>query len=301
MQQVVDRTKSVASSDAPAFITGENGTGKEHIAQMLHNSGKRAAEPFIAVNCSALPTHLIESELFGSRRGSYTGSTEERNGLFIQAGQGTIFLDELAEMPFDVQSKMLHVLQDRKVRPVGETRFKPINCRIVAATNLPIKDALDSHKLRMDLYYRLAVITLHLPTLNERPEDIRVLSNFFIDKFSKEENKVVTLADGLLTDLAKIHWRGNVRQLQNAIHRAILFSKDGFLTLADFAEDQAMSQAEKAESAALVTTMDDIKKAALVKALADNNGSRIAASRQLGIARGTVYMQMEKYGLVSEK
>lgn len=287
--ELLERTEIAALSNAPAFITGESGTGKEHIAKLLHTEGKRSSHPFIAVNCAALSSHLIESELFGSRRGSYTGSIENRVGLFREAGEGTIFLDELSEMPIDFQSKLLRAIQDKEVRGVGDSDFNPINCRIVAATNRPVQESINQSKLRKDLYYRLAVITLHLPPLRERPEDIEALAIHFIKKFSKEEDKEVAYDPALIEHLKKLTWDGNVRQLENAIHRAIIFNCSGKLSHRDFADEISAQPLEAA------TTMEDVEKRHIINTLKQFKGVRALTADALKISRGTLYEKMKRY------
>lgn len=295
-KELLARTEIAALSNAPAFITGENGTGKEHIAQLLHAESKRKAHPFIAVNCAALPSHLIESELFGSRRGAYTGSTETRMGLFREAGEGTIFLDELSEMPIEVQSKLLRVIQDKEVRAVGDATFVPISCRIVAATNRPIKESIEKQKLRQDLYYRLAVITLNLPPLRERPEDIEALTVHFIKKFCKEEDKEVTYDQSLIDIFKTLEWKGNVRQLQNAIHRAIIFNTNGKLTIGDFVEE---ANEPAPVSITTIMTMEEVEKRQIAFTLNHFKGHKDKTAEALDISRGTLYEKIKRYQILA--
>lgn len=298
MEQLVKQAKIASSSSAPAFITGEHGVGKEHIARMLHEAGNRANAPFIEVNCAALPRELIEAELFGSKKGSYTGSVADRKGLFREAGNGTIFLDEIAEMPIEVQSKLLRVLQDKTVRPVGDTASYPLSCRVIAATNRNVEDAIEHHKLRIDLYYRLAVIPLHLPALRERKDDIAALATHFFKQFAQEENKEIAVDNAVLDHLGQMAWEGNVRQLQNAIHRAIIFSQDGKISTADFPHAIAV---KTQTSTPMVDrdsfNVDVILKEVVIAVLKKHGGNKKVAAQEMGIGRQTLYNYLEKYGL----
>lgn len=301
MEKLVKQAKIASNSSAPAFITGEHGVGKEHIARMLHETGSRATEPFIEVNCAALPRELIESELFGSKKGSYTGSVADRKGLFREAGNGTIFLDEIAEMPIEVQSKLLRVLQDKTVRPVGDTQSYPLNCRVLAATNRNVEEAIEQHKLRIDLYYRLAVIPFHLPALRERKDDIIALATHFFQKFAQEEHKEINVDNEVLPILRDISWVGNVRQLQNAIHRAVIFSQDGKITASDFAQAVMFRSAPERAKEEFVERdslkLDDLIRDTVVIALKRNAGNKLAAAKDMGIGRQTLYNYIRKFGL----
>jgi transcriptional regulator with PAS, ATPase and Fis domain len=306
---LIERAEMAAASDAPAFITGENGTGKEYFAQFLHTKGGRASEPFIAVNCAALPHQLIESELFGSRRGSYTGSTETKDGLFKAAGKGTIFLDELAEMPIEFQSKLLRVLQDKEVRAVGDSKFTPIGCRVVAATNRPIQESILNHKLREDLYFRLAVITLHIPALRERIEDIEELFVYFVNKFSAQENKKVTYGPELIEYLKTLNWSGNVRQLENSVHRAVIFSR-GMLSQFDFNQEMDLSKKQNninnvqpkiEESLPEITTIEKMEERHILNVMNALRGKKKTVAKALGLARGTLDLKLKKYNLDNQR
>src|SRR5882762_5107323 len=218
MVTVVRTIERVAPSDVSILITGESGTGKEVIADLIHALSGRRSGPLVKINCAALPRELIESELFGSVKGAYTGAHADREGLFRQAEGGTLFLDEISEMPVDTQSKLLRVLQDQEVRPVGGKTSYKTNCRLLAATNRKPEDAIKDGKLREDLFYRISAISVHLPPLRERREDIMPLANAFLKKFASQANRSIKgFTPAAIERLASFDWPGNVRQLQNEI------------------------------------------------------------------------------------
>ncbi|MBI4640350.1 MAG: sigma-54-dependent Fis family transcriptional regulator, partial [Candidatus Tectomicrobia bacterium] len=212
MKEVFEKMAAAAENDFPVLITGESGTGKELVAKAIHYSGLRSKGPFVPVNCGALPRDLIESELFGHKRGSFTGAINDAPGLFRSAREGTIFLDEIAEMSHDTQAKLLRALQEKRIRPVGEAKEVPVDIRIMAATNLDIKKALEDGTLREDLYYRLSVITINLPSLRERIDDLPLLVHHFIDKLNTlYKREIKGIEDGALNLLMEYSWPGNIR------------------------------------------------------------------------------------------
>ena len=227
MREVVRTIERIAPSDVTVLITGESGTGKEVIADLIHAFSPRSKGRIIKINCAALPRELIESELFGSVKGAFTGAHTDREGLFRQAEGGTLLLDEISEMPIDTQSKLLRVLQDQEVRPVGGKTSYKTNCRIIAATNRKPDEAIQDGKLREDLFYRISAISVHLPPLRERREDIMPLANAFLKRFAAQANRVITRLHRrqAVERLTAFDWPGNVRQLQNEIQRAVLLSE----------------------------------------------------------------------------
>src|ERR1041385_8000987 len=234
MQNVVRTVERVAPSDVAILITGESGSGKEVIADLIHAMSPRNKGKIIKINCAALPRELIESELFGSVKGAFTGAHTDRDGLFRQAEGGTLFLDEISEMPIDTQSKLLRVLQDQEVRPVGSTTSFKTNCRIIAATNRKTEEAIKDGKLREDLYYRISAISVHLPPLRERREDIMPLANSFLKRFVAQSNRPIRgFTAEAVERLTDFDWPGNVRQLQNEIQRAVLLSEGEEVDAAD--------------------------------------------------------------------
>jgi transcriptional regulator with PAS, ATPase and Fis domain len=234
MRQVVRTVERVGASDVAILITGESGTGKEVIADLIHAFSPRAKRPIIKINCAALPRELIESELFGSVKGAFTGAHSDREGLFRQAEGGTLLLDEISEMPVDTQSKLLRVLQDQEIRPVGGKVSHKTNCRIIAATNRQPEEAIRGGKLREDLFYRISAISIHVPPLRERREDIMPLANAFLKRYSAQAGRLIKdFAPDAIKRLAGFAWPGNIRQLQNEVQRAVLLSSGDRIAATD--------------------------------------------------------------------
>jgi DNA-binding NtrC family response regulator len=224
MQEVMDHVKIVGYSDISVLILGESGTGKELIAQCIHRISQRKLKPFIAINCAALPANLIESELFGHEKGAFTGATDKRTGKFEQANEGTVFLDEIGELPVDLQVKLLRVLQEREVEPIGGKKRK-IDVRVIAATNRDLEDEIAKGRFRLDLYYRLNVFPITLPPLRERKDDLPLLADHFISLYARRENKIVTgLTDDVLQAMRNYDWPGNIRELENLMARSVLLA-----------------------------------------------------------------------------
>jgi DNA-binding NtrC family response regulator len=224
MQEVLDNVKIVGTSDISVLILGESGTGKELIAQSIHRLSERKQKPFIAVNCAALPANLIESELFGHEKGSFTGATDKRIGKFEQANEGTVFLDEIGELPLELQVKLLRVLQEKEIESIGG-KTKKIDVRIIAATNRNLEDEIASGKFRLDLYYRINIFPILLPPLRERKEDIVALAKHFVDIYARKERKEITgVADHVIRAMINYDWPGNIRELENTIARAVLLT-----------------------------------------------------------------------------
>jgi len=225
MEDLLARAYRVASGDASVFIEGESGTGKELLAKAIHRASPRAAGPFIAVNCGAIPENLLESELFGHRRGAFTGAVQDHQGLFVSANEGTLFLDEIGDMPLPLQVKLLRVLQEREVRPVGAPRVIPVNVRIVSATHRTLEAEMKAGRFREDLYYRLNVVTLSLPPLNHRRDDIPLLAEYFRDLLAQRYHKPINgFSREAMEALMSADWTGNVRQLYNVVEQAVALS-----------------------------------------------------------------------------
>jgi DNA-binding NtrC family response regulator len=293
MKSVVRMVEKVAGSDVPVFIVGESGTGKEVIADLIHNSSPRANAPFVKVNCAALPRELIESELFGSVKGAFTGATADRQGLFRQAEKGTLLLDEISEMPVDTQSKLLRVLQDKEVRPVGGRGSYPIDCRIIAATNRPIQEAIRGGKLREDLYYRISTITLALPALRERREDIIPLANAFLQRFAAQAGRTFTgFSEPATQSLRAFDWPGNVRQLQNEVQRAVLMSAGPMIEPHDLSISTVAAPAEND-----LSLMEAMERNTILQVLQETGGNKLETAKRLGIGRQTLYNKLKAYKL----
>jgi DNA-binding NtrC family response regulator len=299
MQQVVRTVERVAPSDVTILITGESGTGKEVIADLIHALSPRSKNKIIKVNCAALPRELIESELFGSKKGSFTGSNSDRIGLFRQAEGGTLFLDEISEMPIDTQSKLLRVLQDQEVRPVGDTVSYKTNCRIVAATNRAPEEAIADGKLREDLFYRISALSVYLPPLRERRDDIMPLANSFLKKFSAQASRDIRgfKADAI-ERLTAFDWPGNIRQLQNEIQRAVLLSEADEVAAADLSiTDVKVSASSNPDSDTSFTLLEGVERNAIVSTLKITNGNKLETAKRLGIGRQTLYNKIKAYGI----
>jgi len=297
MQSVVRTIERVAASDVTILITGESGTGKEVISDLIHALSSRAKNRIVKVNCAALPRELIESELFGSIKGAFTGSTSDREGLFRQAEGGTLFLDEISEMPIDTQSKLLRVLQDQKVRPVGGKSDYQTNCRILAATNRKPEDAIKDGKLREDLFYRISAISVHLPPLRERRDDILPLANSFLRRFAAQANRTLRGFSIQASDrLASFEWPGNVRQLQNEIQRAVLLSEGPEIQVTDLSISDVKFVLSEGHDTNF-TLLEGVERNAIVQMLKETGGNKLETAKRLGIGRQTLYNKIRAYGI----
>lgn len=295
MKKVVRDIERVAPSDVPILITGESGTGKEVIADLLHNLSPRNKGPHIKINCAALPRELIESELFGSVKGAFTGANVDREGLFRQAEGGTLFLDEISEMPIDTQSKLLRVLQEKEVRPVGGRTSYKSDCRIIAATNRPTAEAIKSGKLREDLYYRISAIAVFLPPLRERREDILPLANAFLKRYGSQAGREITGFTPEASEALRANdWPGNVRQLQNEIQRAVLMCEG---TVLDTRDLSIVNQASAPENSPDLTLMEAMERNTIIQMLTETGGNKLETAKRLGIGRQTLYNKIKIYGI----
>lgn len=297
LQTVVRTIERVATSDVTILITGESGSGKEVIADLIHALSLRAKNRIIKVNCAALPRELIESELFGSKRGAFTGANTDREGLFRQAEGGTLFLDEISEMPIDTQSKLLRVLQDQEVRPVGGTVSYKTNCRIVAATNRKPEEAIKEGKLREDLFYRISAISVYLPPLRERRDDIVPLANSFLKRFAAQANRTLRgFTPQAVERLTNFEWPGNVRQLQNEIQRAVLLSEGPEVNVTDLSiSDIKFIPTEGHDTG--FTLLEGVERNAIIQMLKETNGNKLETAKRLGIGRQTLYNKLKAYGI----
>jgi DNA-binding NtrC family response regulator len=295
MKKVVRDIERVAPSDVSILITGESGTGKEVIADLLHNLSTRNKGPLIKINCAALPRELIESELFGSVKGAFTGASMDREGLFRLAEGGTLLLDEISEMPVDTQSKLLRVLQEKEVRPVGGRTSYKSDCRIIAATNRPTDDAIKAGKLREDLFYRISAITIFLPPLRERREEILPLATAFLKRYGSQAGREITgFTPAASEALRAFDWPGNVRQLQNEIQRAVLMCEAGSVDTRDLSITTVMSEKENDPD---LTLMEAMERNAIMKMLAETGGNKLETAKRLGIGRQTLYNKIKIYGI----
>jgi DNA-binding NtrC family response regulator len=297
MQSIVHTIERVAASDVTILITGESGSGKEVIADLIHTLSPRAKKRIVKVNCAALPRELIESELFGSVKGAFTGATADCEGLFRQAEGGTLFLDEISEMPIDTQSKLLRVLQDQKVRPVGGKTDYQTNCRIVVATNRKPDDAIRDGKLREDLFYRISTISINLPPLRERRDDIMPLCNAFLKRFASQANRTFSgFTPAAVERLTGFDWPGNIRQLQNEIQRAVLLAEGPQVNDTDLSISDVRS-ASSEDHDTNFTLLEGVERNAIVQMLKETGGNKLETAKRLGIGRQTLYNKIKAYGI----
>jgi two-component system response regulator HydG len=289
---------AIAPSEATVLITGESGTGKELIAKAIHNNSQRHKEPFVAVNCAALTESLLESELFGHERGAFTGAEGRRKGRFQSADKGTIFLDEIGEISAAMQSRLLRVIQEREIQPVGSDQTIKIDVRIVGATHRDLARDVEQGRFRQDLFYRLNVVTLHLPSLRERPEDIPLLAGHFLKKFAEKNRKQVKMfTPAAMHRLSTHSWPGNVRELENAVERAVV------LLAGEYVEERDLPPALLSGSAAGVapgtvlpgTTLEEVERQTIMAALEAADSNKSEAARRLGITRKTLHAKLRKY------
>jgi len=297
MRDVVRTVERVAKSDVSILITGESGTGKEVIADLVHTFSDRSKARIIKINCAALPRELIESELFGSVKGAFTGAHSDREGLFRQAEGGTLFLDEISEMPIDTQSKLLRVLQDQEVRPVGGKVSYKTNCRIVAATNRKTDDAIKDGKLREDLFYRISAISVHLAPLRERREDIMPLANSFLKRFAAQANRVIKgYTSSAVERLTSFDWPGNIRQLQNEVQRAVLLSEGDEVDATDLSITKTRMVGDEPQDTNF-TLLEGVERNAIIQMLKETGGNKLETAKRLGIGRQTLYNKIKAYGI----
>src|SRR5258706_8963974 len=285
MRDVVRTVERIAASDVTVLITGESGTGKEVIADLVHAFSPRSKNRIIKINCAALPRELIESELFGSVKGAFTGAPTDRDGLFRQAEGGTLFLDEISEMPVDTQSKLLRVLQDQEVRPVGGKASYKTNCRLVAATNRKPDEAITNGKLREDLFYRISAISVHLPPLRERREDIMPLAIAFLKRFASQANRVLKRFTPEAVDrLTSFDWPGNVRQLQNEVQRAVLLCEGDEIDSPDLSVTKVRTSNDESPDTNF-TLLEGVERNAIVQMLKETGGNRVETAKRWGFGR----------------
>lgn len=295
MQKVFNTIKKVAKTDANVLILGENGTGKELVARALHRNSSRCSEAFVSVDLGALSESLFESELFGHVKGAFTDAKLDRPGRFELADNGTLFLDEIGNLSLPFQVKLLTVLERREVTRVGANKPKPIDIRLISATNLPIKDMAEQDEFRMDLLYRLNTVEIELPPLRERPEDIPVLAEHFLNIFSKKYKKQAVLSKSSIEKLLHYQWPGNVREFQHVLERAVILSDTNVLGEEDLQLTQSKSSSEGFEFETY--NLEDIEKSIIDKVLRINRGNISKAANELGLTRTSLYRRMEKYGL----
>jgi two-component system response regulator HydG len=310
MEKLYRILSKVAFSTHPVLILGESGTGKELVARSIHFNGTNAAKPFIPVDCGSLVPTLIESELFGHVKGAFTGADRAKEGLLASADGGTVFLDEIGELPLDLQSKLLRALQEKEVRPVGATQTRPISARVLAATNRDLATMVEQGRFRKDLYFRLNVVNLRIPPLRDRHDDIAPLAMHFLEQMQQETGVVRTFSDEMVRTMVEYDWPGNVRELENAIERACALSSGPVLhmgdlptQLQDFRMQRGGTGRVSAEEALIVTgsertevvTLAEMEKQAILTTLKQLKGDKLMAARLLGIGKTTLYRKLKEY------
>jgi len=332
MHNVFKLIGQLAASDVTALITGETGTGKELVARAIYHHSNRSQQPFLAVNCAAIPEQLLESELFGHERGAFTGATLQRIGKFEQCNRGTILLDEIGDMTPATQTKILRVLQSGTFERVGAGVPIEVDVRLIAATNKPLEQAVAARQFREDLFYRLNVVRIHIPPLRERREDIRLLVNYFLKTFAKDQScPPKSLGPGVVKTLEKYHWPGNVRELENIIRRALVVAKGDAILMSDLpgeitgqapagaqtghrvfaaadaveggpSEIVAMSRQlfQWARRDPKMKVLPSVERELVIQALKETNGNQVHAAKLLGITRATLRKRVEKFGIQRE-
>ncbi|CAN5145053.1 sigma-54 dependent transcriptional regulator [soil metagenome] len=303
MQEIQELITAMAPSDANVLITGESGVGKEVIANVIHSHSRRAAKPMVKLNCAAFPQAMIESELFGYVKGAFTGAVNDFSGMIAEASGSTLFLDEISEMPPDLQTRFLRVLQEREYRPLGSTKTLKADFRVVAATNRPIAQALSENRLRADLYYRLNTFQIELPPLRERKEDIPPLVASFLKRFAQQLGKPEPeIAREAFQKLLDYSWPGNVRELQNAMEYAVVLARKNEITIKELPSEVqlpvALQQIERGNSQSSGTqNLEDLERNAILQALAQSHGNKKKAAQILGIQRPTLYNKLKRYAI----
>lgn len=303
LRTVMEQVNRVAMTEATVFIHGESGTGKELIARAVHIRSKRSEQPFVAINCGAIPLSLIETELFGHEKGAFTDAKEARQGIFEQAEGGTLFLDEIGELPMDAQVKLLRVLEERKVTRIGGTKLIPVNVRIVAATNRDLEGEVKAGNFRLDLLYRLNVFTLELPPLRHRKEDIPLLTDFFIRKHNEVLNLTVkSITPAAMDRLCAYDWPGNIRDLENAVQSAMILCPDGVIDVSQLPArikgyEQVDTPIALGDSNDIREVNAQVEKELIQETLKKFGGNRTLTAEALNISRKTLFNKMKKYGL----
>jgi two-component system, NtrC family, response regulator AtoC len=301
MKEVYDLLERVGESESTVLITGESGTGKELVARALHRRSKRSAGPFVAINCAAMPEQLLESELFGHTKGAFTDARSARPGLFVQAKGGTIFLDEIGDMPVGLQPKLLRALQERTVRPVGGDSETPIDVRVVAASNRDLETAIEERKFREDLYYRINVIHVELPPLRARGADVLLLATHYLQHFATQSQKDVRSLDSEAAEkLSAYAWPGNVRELANCMERAVALTRNESIGVGDLPEKIRSYRSSHVLVAATdpseLVPMEEVEKRYILRVLEAVGGNKTLAAQVLGLDRKTLYRKLDRYG-----
>jgi DNA-binding NtrC family response regulator len=304
MQRIFDTVKQISATDGTVLITGRSGTGKEIVARAVHANSARADKPFVAVNCGAIPETLIESELFGHKKGSFTGAVSDKGGYFKAADGGTLLLDEISEMPVQLQVKLLRAIEQKEIVPVGMSLPQSVDVRFIATTNRDLRREIDEGRFREDLFYRLNIVEIRLPSLTERREDIPLLVNFFLDKFSTDMGKKLNGFDPEVMRLLMQHqWRGEVRELENIVERAVIFARGETISVADLPDSfhNHPAYAPSFEERSLDEVVNELVKDYIVAVLRKNQFDKEKAAKSLKISLPTLYRRIKELGIVPEK
>jgi two-component system response regulator PilR (NtrC family) len=302
MQEMEELISAMAPSDANVLITGESGVGKEVVANVIHSKSRRAGKPLVKLNCAAFPQTMIESELFGYVKGAFTGAMNDFPGMIAESRGGTLFLDEISEMPADLQTRFLRVLQEREYRSLGSTRMSKADFRVITATNRPIAQALAENRLRSDLYYRINTFQIEVPPLRERKEDIPPLVSTFVQRFAAQLGKTEpTIAPEAFQKLLDYSWPGNVRELQNTIEYAVVLARNDIIGIKELPAEIQLPPALQTTPAPArrsgVASLNDIERETILQALAQTHGNKKKAAELLGIQRPTLYNKMKRYAI----
>ena len=295
MQRVYKLIEKVSKHNYPVLVLGESGTGKELVARSIHYMGSRQNKPFVPVDCSALTPTLIESELFGYVKGAFTGAVQNKQGLLEAADSGSLFLDEIGDLPIDLQAKLLRALQEREIKPVGSTERVTISARVIAATNRDLEGAVRSGSFRQDLFFRLNVVQIKLPPLRERKTDIPLLVNAFLEKFTQTGTRIHTISSDAMARLIAYDWPGNVRELENAIERAVALSSGPILQIADLPSNLQFGSSDRFPEKDEMMPLEELERRAILRALRESGGDKLAAARLLGIGKTTLYRKLKQY------
>jgi two-component system response regulator PilR (NtrC family) len=303
MKSVFEIIKRVARSDGTVLITGKSGTGKELVARAIHYNSNRSAKRFVTVNCGAIVETLFESELFGHKKGSFTGATSDKDGLFKVADGGTVFLDEVSEIPLHLQVKLLRAIEQKEITPVGMTDPFHVNVRIIAATNRDLRKEIEAGKFREDLFYRLNVVEIHLPSLSERPDDIPILANHFLEEYRKQMGKPIKgISNEAMAALMRYQWKGEIRELENVIERAVIFCDKDFIGLEHLPEYIRPVNGEVVVSFAggtrsLRDAVKQFERSYIVRMLEEHERDKERTAKALGVSLSSLYRKMDELGI----
>lgn len=287
----------VSQASTHVLITGASGTGKELVARAIHSNSDRSNKPFLALNCGSIPEDLVEAELFGYKKGAFTGAEKDHEGIFEAANRGTVFLDEIGELPQNIQVNLLRVLQEKEVKPVGSNQTVKFDARIITATNRDLEEEVEAGNFREDLYYRLNVVEISMPALSERKEDIPILCHHFLNKYNRELNRAVKgITSDAMSALISYDWKGNVRELENVIERAVLLGTDDHITIEDLpASIRDTDEKIQVDSQSLDSAVQAFEKHHIKSVLKRTGGNKSESARLLGIDPSTLYRKMERY------